>query len=179
MRKLIFPASAVLLLFLSSCNDSATVASASDNSKVQRNLDAQHTIVKAIESGDPSGIDSVVADDFLDHTDRGDMKGRDSLKAMVKMMAVSKDKMKMETKHEIADENYVYSWMRYYGTSDGSMGMPAGPYDMTSIEVSRFNDGKVVEHWSFMDAQEMGKMMQQMQGGAGKAPADSTKGKNK
>jgi predicted SnoaL-like aldol condensation-catalyzing enzyme len=180
MRKLTFPASAVLLLFLAGCNDSATVASASDNSKVQRNLDAQHTIIRAIESGNPAGIDSVVADDFVDHTDHGDVKGRDSLKAMVKMMADTKNKMKMETKHEVADENYVYSWMRFSGNSDGSMGMPPGPYDMTSIEVSRLNDGKIAEHWTFMDMQEMGKMMQQMQGmNMSGAKADSSKGKNK
>src|SRR5690348_6759962 len=121
MRKLTIPASAILLIFLSACNNSAKVASASDNSKVQRNLDAQHTIMRAIESGNPAGVDSVVAEDFVDHTDHGDVKGRDSLKAMVNMMNASKSKPKMEVKNEVADENYVYSWLRFYGTSDGSM----------------------------------------------------------
>jgi predicted SnoaL-like aldol condensation-catalyzing enzyme len=41
------------------------------------------------------------------------------------------------------------------------MGMPKGPYDMTAIEVSKFKDGKAVEHWSFMNMQEMMKMMPQ------------------
>jgi len=148
---------------------------------VQRNLDASHTISKAFETGDVSGIDSVVAEDFVDHSDHGDIKGRDSLKAMVKMMGGNKN-MKMDMKHEVADENYVFSWMRFYGTSDGSMGMPAGPYDMNAVEVSRMNDGKIVEHWEFVNMQEMAKMMQQMQGANSKmngAAMDSSKMKNK
>ena len=39
------------------------------------------------------------------------------------------------------------------------MGMPNGPYDMKSIEVAKFKDGKAVEHWGFMDMQDMMKMM--------------------
>jgi hypothetical protein len=30
---------------------------------------------------------------------------------------------------------------------------------MKSIEVAKFKDGKAVEHWSFMDMQDMMKMM--------------------
>ena len=165
MRKLIFSASAVLLLSLIACNDNTKVASATaDNSKVQRNLDASRAVARAIETGDVSAIDSVVAEDFVDHTDHGDIKGRDSLKAMAKTVQAHMKNMKMNVKHEIADENYVYAWMHFSGTSDGAMGMPAGPYDMTSMEVSRLNDGKIVEHWTFMDMQELGKMMQMMQG---------------
>jgi hypothetical protein len=49
--------------------------------------------------------------------------------------------------------------MRYSGTSDGSMGMPKGPFDMTSIELVKFRDGKAIEHWAFMQPQDMMKMM--------------------
>jgi predicted ester cyclase len=65
---------------------------------------------------------------------------------------------------DLADNEYVFSWMRFTGTSNGSMGMPAGPYDMKSIEVARFKDGKIVEHWTFMDMQDVMKMMGQMPG---------------
>ena len=68
----------------------------------------------------------------------------------------------LEIIKELADDEYVFSWMRFTGSSDGSMGMPAGPYDMKSIEVVRFKDGKAVEHWGFMEPREMMKMMQQM-----------------
>ena len=67
--------------------------------------------------------------------------------------------MKMEVIKEMADDDYVFSWMRYTGTSDGSMGMPKGPYDMTAIEVVKFKDGLAIEHWGFMEPREMMKMM--------------------
>lgn len=67
--------------------------------------------------------------------------------------------MKMEIIKQLADDDYVFSWQRYTGTSDGSMGMPKGPYNMTAIEVVKCKDGKAVEHWGFMEPRELMKMM--------------------
>ena len=55
------------------------VLQTNDNTEEQKNLAASNVITKAFQTGDVSGIDSVVADDFVDHTDRGDKIGRDSL----------------------------------------------------------------------------------------------------
>jgi predicted SnoaL-like aldol condensation-catalyzing enzyme len=98
--------------------------------------------------------------------------GRDSFKAMIVQMHNTSKDMKMETMKEVADNDYVFEMMRYTGTGDGVM-MPPGPYDMHAVEVIRFKDGKAVEHWSYMNAAEMMKMMGQMQG----APAQATAGK--
>jgi predicted SnoaL-like aldol condensation-catalyzing enzyme len=113
---------------------------------------------KAFETGDASGVDSVVASDFIDHTDHGDVKGRDSLKAMINMVHTNFKDMKMELVREMANDDYVYSQMRFTGTGDGKM-MPPGPYDMHVIEVVKFRDGKAVEHWEYMDMQDMRNMM--------------------
>jgi len=164
MRKFLLAAFAGLLCF-SSCNNTATVAGENkDNSMAQKNLEASRAIGKAFETGNTNVLDSVVADDFLDHTDRGDVRGRDSLKAMVQMIHDNMKDMKSETIKDLADDEYVFSWMRFTGTSDGSMGMPSGPYDMQSIEVAKFRDGKAVEHWSFVSMKEMMEMMGAMQG---------------
>jgi predicted SnoaL-like aldol condensation-catalyzing enzyme len=164
MRKFLLAAFAGLLCF-SSCNNTATVAGENkDNSMAQKNMEASRAVGKAFETGDVSALDTLIADDFLDHTDRGDVRGRDSLKAMVKMVHDTMKDMKSETVKDLADNEYVFSWMRFTGTSNGSMGMPAGPYDMKSIEVARFKDGKIVEHWTFMDMQDVMKMMGQMPG---------------
>jgi len=56
---------------------------------------ASDAISKAFETGDISKIDSVVADDFVDHTDQGDKKGKDSLNAI----EVSKYKDGKATEH--------------------------------------------------------------------------------
>ena len=161
----------IRLLFLAGClcyiscnNDAKIAGTTKENSVAEKNLEASRVVDRAFRSGDASGLDSVISDDFVDHTDQGDKKGRDSLKAMVKMVHENFKDMKIETIKEVADEEYVFSWMRYTGTSDGAMGMPKGPYDMQSVEVAKCRDGKIVEHWAFMNVQEMMKMMGQGQG---------------
>lgn len=129
--------------------------------QAKKNLEAFHIVSTAFLTGDTTKIDDVVAPDFVDHTPEGD-KGRNDLKAVIGMMAKSGTKMKAETKKEFADGEYVFGWMLWTGTSDCSMGIPAGPFEMSGIEVVRFKDGKAVEHWAFMDAREVMKMMGNM-----------------
>ena len=157
MKKILIAAFATACLY-TSCSDTTTTATKTD-SQEEKNIAANKAISQTFLTGDVSAIDSFVSEDFIDHTDRGDMKGRDSLKAMVKMMHTSFKDMKMETVREVADGDYVWSWMKYTGTSDGSMGMPKGPYDMDAVELSKYKDGKAIEHWGFMEMQDMMKMM--------------------
>ena len=166
MKKFSFIVSAGFVCLLMSCGGKGGGMSAA----AKKNLEASQAVTKAFDTGDTSKINDVIAADFVDHTDRGD-KNRDSLKAMiVAWKAASKDS-KTEVIKELADDDYVFSWLRFTGTSDGSMGMPAGPYDMSSIEVVKFKDGKAIEHWGFMEMREMMKMMANMP----QPPADTAK----
>lgn len=161
MKKFLFILTTASLFLISSCDSKKDDNNGSD--KAKQNLAATRIVTEAFMSGDISKIDSAVASDFVDHTDRGDM-GRDSLKAMIKANYVSSKDMKMEPIKEVADDEFVFSWMRFTGTSDGTMGgMPAGPYDMNAIEVIKFKDGKAIEHWTFMQPSDMMKMMSDMQ----------------
>ena len=160
MKKIIFPALAGLVCMLISCDSGTATTSGSDKDSTQaKNIAAFDVVTKAFDTGDPSHIDDVVADDFIDHTDKGEVKGKDSLKASITMMHKMMKDMKTETINTAASGDYVYGWMHYTGTSDGSMGMPNGPYDMTSIELVKFSNGKAVEHWAFMQPADMMKMM--------------------
>ena len=158
MQKILIAISA--LFCFASCSTPTRNSTKTDD-KAQKNLESGRVISKAFETGNTALLDSAVADNFLDHTDQGDKTGRDSLKSMVNYVHTSMKDMKMETIREVADDDYVFQWMRYTGTSDGSMGMPAGPFDMHAIEVSKYKDGKAVEHWSYMNMKEMMKMMPQ------------------
>jgi predicted SnoaL-like aldol condensation-catalyzing enzyme len=149
MKKILFAACCAALFCIYSCN------SGSDNSMQQKNQAASDSISNAFMTGNANGIDNFIADDFVDHTDMGDKKGKDSLKAMINFIHNNMKDMKMEKVHDVADNDYVYSWMKYSGTSDGTMGMPKGPYTMNAMEVSKFKDGKAVEHWGFMDMRDM------------------------
>jgi len=157
MKKFLFILSAAAFCLLSACTDKAADAEGTSDA-AKKNLEAFHTVDNAFQTGDISRIDSVVAGDFVDHTPKGDFN-RDSLKNMITMMKKA-GTMKSEIIKEFADNEYVMGWMRWTGTSDGSLpDMPAGPYEMNGVEVVRFKDGKAVEHWAFMDAREIMKMM--------------------
>jgi predicted SnoaL-like aldol condensation-catalyzing enzyme len=177
MKKIFVAASAGLFCVLTACNNETKTSTASEaeNLQTQKNLDATHVVAKAFETGDASGVDSVLADDFVDHTEHGDVKGKDSLKAMINMMHTNTKDTKQETIKELADNDYVFSWMRFSGTSNGAMGMPPGPYDVQTIEAVRCKDGKIVEHWGFMEAASMMKMMQPH--GMGNMPKKDTAAK--
>jgi predicted SnoaL-like aldol condensation-catalyzing enzyme len=171
MKKICLLLAAVCIIY--SCTQMGSSSTSASSTTAQKNLDASHVINHAFETGDISKIDSVVSSDFVDHTDHGDVKGRDSLKAMIQMIKNNFKDMKMDVMSETADSNgKVFTQMHFTGNSDGKM-MPAGPYDMHEIEVTRYNDGKAVEHWAYGEMQEMAKMMAQMMG----APRDSTKKK--
>ncbi len=160
MKRILFSAFAGAICICTSCDSNVPVASDTGiNAQQEKNLASFETVNKAFETGDVSGIDSVVADDFLDHTDHGDVNGKDSLKAMVKQMHASFPDMKTSVKNTAASGDYVYGWMSYSGNSDGSMGIPKGPYDMSAVELVKFSNGKAVEHWSFMQPSDMMKMM--------------------
>ena len=158
MKQFLVTISAGLACFCISCNDK----SGSTDSTTQKNLDAIHGINKAIETGDVSKLGDYIATDAIDHAGpKGDVKGLDSIKAIIaKMSTYSKD-AKTETIKELADNEYVFQWLHFTGTSTSSeMGMPPGTkYDMNALEVSKHKDGKATEHWEFMSPQEMMKMM--------------------
>ena len=172
MKKLFILAISSSLLAFMSCAEKKddTITTTAENKTMDHDamhsadkakLDAFNTVSDAFQTGDVSKVDGAVAEDFVDHSDRGDVKGRDSLKAMIVLMHSKMKDAKAETLNQAVSGDYVYAWRRYTGTSDGSMGMPAGPYDMSAIELVKFNsDNKAIEHWAFMEARELMKMMQ-------------------
>ena len=160
MKKLLFVICISLLIVMISCTNETT-PTAGNSSMEQKNMTADSTIGAAFRSGDPSKIDSVVAADFVDHTEHGD-KNRDSLKMFIKMVHDSMPDMKMDLINAAASGDYVYSQMRFTGNSTGFMGMPKGPYDWHVIEVSKYKDGKAVEHWEYTESRDVAKMMKDM-----------------
>jgi predicted SnoaL-like aldol condensation-catalyzing enzyme len=156
MKKYLFILSAGFICLLTSCSEKKEGGM---SATAKKNLDAMHTVVTAFETGDTSKINDVVSADFIDHTDRGVMVGTDSLKAAVTMMHKMDSTLKFNLVKELADDEYVTAWYKITGISDGYMGMPKGPYEMNSVDVVKFKDGKATEHWSFLEMTEVMKMM--------------------
>ena len=159
--KVIFSSAAIAMLCccMSCNNDSKTT---STNSAAEKNLAAMHGVNEAIKSNDFSKLGDYIAVDAIDHAGMpAPVKGLDSIKKELSQMDQMSKDMNYEIIKELADSEYVFAWMHFTGTNVvANMGMPAGSkYDMHSVEVSKFKDGKAIEHWSFADMAEMMKMM--------------------
>ncbi len=165
MKKNLFALLAASALFFCACN-SGGKSGMSDTAK--KNLDAARAIAKMFETNDWSKVGDYIAADGIEHASMSghDIKGLDSIKAnFANIMNMIKD-VKNETVKELADDDYTFQWLKETSTmkTDG-MGMKAGTTTtMNAIEVSKFKDGKSTEHWSFIDFNDMMKMMPQPTG---------------
>lgn len=159
MRKLMLVSFVILSVVFMSCNSGGMSA------KAKKNLEVNTAIMKAYEAGDFTKMGDYIAADAVDHGgEKGDVKGLENIIAEMKRYREMMKDTKMEMVKEMADDEYVMTWAKFSGTLtvDG-MGMKAGDKtSMTSIDVSKFKDGKAVEHWIFMDGTEVSKMMQAM-----------------
>ena len=160
MKKLIF--AAVVLCFFASCKDSGTA----DNSQNEKNLENNKKVYQAIQTGDAAVIDSLIASDAIDHQGpKGmDVKGPDSVRHMLADMHNHVKDLKLEVIADAANGDYIFAMAHISGTmNDASMGMPAGSkMDEKGVDVIKLKDGKMIEHWGFVDPNEMMKHMQSM-----------------
>jgi len=168
MKKILFCTLAGSFCFLISCNDSGT--SGSDNSQNAKNLENNRKVVKAIETGDAAVIDSFITSDAIDHQGPNgtDVKGTDSVRHMLIEMHNHVSDLKFDIIADAANGDKIFCLSTMTGTlKDGSWGLPAGTkLNEKGVDIIQFNkDGKMTEHWGFVDPNTMMKHMQEMQGG--------------
>jgi predicted ester cyclase len=162
MKKVLTMAAIALICYCTSCTSKPEGGL---SATAQKNLDAMHAINHCIETGDYSKIGDYIATDAIDHSgENGEVKGLDSIKAVLAKEMGSIDGMKTEYIKELADDDYVMSWEHSTGTvKTPTMGMKAGDkFDMKALEVVKFKDGKATDHWSMMEPGDMMKMMSNM-----------------
>lgn len=158
MKKILLPA--ILAFLFISCDNDKDEHEMSD--KAEKNIAAQHGVINCFDTKDFSKLGDYVSEDFIDHAgETGEIEGLANAKAEYEKMVQTINNDKSTTILELANDDYVMTWIHFTGTlvSD-AMGMKAGDkYDMKSMELSKFKDGKAIEHWVFMDPAEMMKMM--------------------
>jgi predicted ester cyclase len=150
------------LLFICMAGHAQKTGGMSD--KAKKNLAAMHGISKCFDTKDFTKLGNYIAENGIDHAgEAGDIYGLANMKTEFEKMVAFYENSKTEVIKELADDEYVMSWMRFTGTmKTDQMGMKAGEkFDMTSIEVAKFKNGKAVEHWTFMQPADMMKMMPQ------------------
>jgi len=129
--------------------------------EAQKNLQAAKAIREAIEANHLDKLNDFIASDCIDHAgDRGDIKGLDSIKAQLRHWNEMAEGKTAVIK-ELADELYVMSWTRNSGKykSTGYGHKPGDAFELQSLEIIRFRDGKAVEHWSMMPPADALKMI--------------------
>jgi predicted ester cyclase len=184
MKKILFLASVVAISLMISCKNEETKTTAAK--EPSKNEAAVKAVYAALESGDVSKIDSVIATDAVDHNGGPmgkELKGSESIKHMFVTMHKSVPDLKMNAEVMASEGDYVFSWVRMTGTvsatPDPSLGMPANTkMDMKSVDIVKFNsEGKATDHWGYMDPVDMMKMMPPPTPPTNMPPADTTKGK--
>lgn len=170
MKKMYLPLAAMLIFVFTACNNPGTSSSAGNtkdsamSSTEQQNLEKNRSMYKAIQAGDSATIKSLVADDAVDHQGPGghDLKGNEIVHMLTDMHNHVKG-MSFDIVSDAAKGDYVFSMVNVKGTAtDNSMGMTAGTsMDSKQVDVVKVKDGKMVEHWGFLDWADVMKMGQQ------------------
>lgn len=172
MKKGFFAMAGLFLLI--SCNQTKDSASANPNDAMamnKQNIANHETVLRAIESGDVSKLDSIMSKDIVDHeANMGrDISGLDSVKHYIGAMHNYVDGLKMEVLQSATspDGDYFFATVRMKGTAKANpWGMPVGKdFDDTSVDVVKIKDGKATDHWMFTSQKDMMEMMGPMPGG--------------
>jgi ketosteroid isomerase-like protein len=182
MKHFLFAMIAVALI---SCNSNDTKVAGSEDKTdhmemAKKNTEKMKAVYHAIETGDVSGLDSLIADDAVDHNgnpDGTDVKGKENIKKMLAEIHTYFDNLKMEYMSDAtsADGEYQFSSVRMTGKAKANpWGMPVGmDMDETSVDMVKIKDGKATDHWNFMSMKDVHEMMQGMKGNSMPAGKDT------
>lgn len=142
------------LLLLVTCSIFISCNGGGHSATTIKNMEVSAAIVNAYESGNFDKMGDYIAADGIDHGgEQGDVIGLDSIVANMKRYHAMMPDMKSVITKVLADDEYVFTWSKSEGTMGGQK------ITMTGIDVSRFKDGKAVEHWVYLDPKEIMQMM--------------------
>ena len=122
------------------------------------------TIFEMFNSADLTELENLVSADFVDHQMPPEVTstGLQAVRDMVAMYHTSMPDLHQEWLSASTSGDLTYIHFRLTGTNTGPWGeMPATgkAMDVNGVDIIRFQDGKAVEHWGYME--EM-KMMEQL-----------------
>ena len=120
-------------------------------------------MMSALNSKDLTTLESVVADDFVDHDAMPGMAAdREGMINMMYMFLGAFPDLNITVNQWVAEGNLVVGAMTTSGTQTGEfMGMPPSgkKFSMSEMHMVRVANGKIVEHWGVGDHMSM---MQQL-----------------
>ena len=117
-------------------------------------------LIDAFSSGDLTVIDELVAADCIEHQ-RGNGQGSEGAKDVVRTLHRWLSDFTLTIEDLVVDGDTVWTRNRARGTNSGSVmgNAPTGRIvEVDVIDIGRFEDGKLVEHWGIAD--QLGLMLQ-------------------
>jgi predicted SnoaL-like aldol condensation-catalyzing enzyme len=154
MKTLLYSAPIAMLCFTISCKESPTPGSISTNSSQnEKNMAANRLFFKVFETGDISDVKSLILNDAVDHYPLYgmDVKGSDSILNSYADFHNHIKNLKVEVIADAANEDYVIALAHVTGTAtDSMMGGAGAKIDEKGVDVTRYKDGKMAEHWGFV-----------------------------
>ncbi len=128
---------------------------------VDQNIAAAHRLIEEGFNGRNLAVcDELVAADSLEHQ-RGSKPGAEGTKETIRTLHSWFSDFELTIVDLVATEDTVWFRNRATGVNTGEvMGRPATgrPFDITVIDIVRFVDGKIVEHWGVPD--QLGMLLQ-------------------
>ena len=116
---------------------------------------ATRFVEEVINRGDLNAIDDLSAPNVVDHNPPpGFEPGIQGFKQFIQMFRSAFPDLRYSVEDSIADGDKVVQRLRARGTMQGDfLGMPASGKSATweEIHISRFANGKIVEHWGVVD----------------------------
>jgi steroid delta-isomerase-like uncharacterized protein len=108
-------------------------------------------VYAAFESGDASVLDSVMADDFVEHEQLPGLgSGREAVMEFMASWKAAFPDFNIEIHRIIEDDDIVAAYSTFRGTHQGEFfGIaPTGrQIAVPTVDIVRFENGRAVEHW--------------------------------
>ena len=130
---------------------------------IEQNKALVHRFFAAIETGDLSVFDEVVAQEYDDHL-AGQSPGRETLKQYFTGLRAAFPDLSLPITVMVAEGDYVAVLNRVRGTHKGNFGgltATRRPVDAAAFQLYRIQNGQLAEHWELAD---YATIMRQLQG---------------
>jgi len=120
----------------------------------ERNVMPFHRLIdEGFSGGNLSVVDEVCAEDHIEHQDGFNPPDRQGVKQGIAFLHRLSPDIAVTVEDVMARGDKVWARLRARGTHSGDiLGGPTGrAFDITGMDVCRFRDGRVVEHWGVPD----------------------------
>ena len=109
---------------------------------------------EVFNAGNMALIDELFAPDFVDHDPSNPLPGLEGVRQLVSMYRGAFPDLRLTIEDEITEGDRVVTRFTGRGTHKGSlMGIPptAKRVTITAIDILRFENGRIAEHWGNQD----------------------------